>query len=98
MTAVQRLKALAGAADVETARRKLLSDVQRSLTMTQPAVTKGDGHAKTYQASLMSIKTRAATCTTEHQIDELRNELLTMQKLRKQWLSAPKGPERPLFE
>lgn len=83
MSAVQRLQALAGAADVEAAKKKLLSDLNRAQTMVQKSVAKGDGSGKGYQAKLMALKTAIGEATTLAQIEKIRDQLNEAQASRR---------------
>lgn len=83
MTALQRLKAIAGAADVESAKKKLMSDLNRAQTMVQKSVAKGDGSGKGYQAKLMALKTAIGEATTMAQIDKIRDQLNEAQATRR---------------
>lgn len=83
MTAVQRLMALAGAADVEAAKSKLLSDLSRAQTMVQQSVAKGDATAKQYQATLMKLRASINECTTMAQVQKVRDQLNEAQASRR---------------
>jgi hypothetical protein len=87
--AIKQFVLASTAPDVDSAKRKLMADCQRAITMVQPAVNKGDGMARTYHAALLSVKLRAADCTKMSQVTELQNELVTVQKSRRKWLSTP---------
>lgn len=83
MSAVQRLQALAAASDVEAAKKKLLSDLNRAQTMVQKSVAKGDGSGKGYQAKLMALKTAIGEATTMAQIEKIRDQLNEAQASRR---------------
>lgn len=83
MTAIQRLQALAGAADVEAAKKKLLSDIQRAMTMVQKSVANGDGSGKGYQAKLQALKSALAEATTVSQVQKIRDQLNEAQASRR---------------
>lgn len=83
MTAIKRLMALAGAADVEIAKRKLLADISRAMTMTQTSVSKGDATAKQYQASLQKLRSALNECTTMAQVQKVRDQLNEAQASRR---------------
>lgn len=78
-----RLMAVAAAADVEAAKKKLLSDLNRAQTMIQKSVAKGDGSGKGYQAKLMALKTAIGEATTTAQIDKIRDQLNEAQASRR---------------
>lgn len=83
MTAIHRLRALASAADVEAAKKKLLSDLSRAQTMVQQSVSKGDATAKQYQATLMKLRSAINECTTLAQVQKVRDQLNEAQASRR---------------
>jgi hypothetical protein len=83
MKALQRLMAVAGAADVEAAKKKLLADISRAMTMTQTSVSKGDATAKQYQATLQKLRAAVGECRTVSQVQKVRDELNAAQASRR---------------
>lgn len=83
MTAIQRLMALASAADVEAAKTKLNADISRAMNMVQKSVSNGDGSGKEYQATLMSLRTQLRDCTTMAQVQKVRDQLNEAQASRR---------------
>lgn len=83
MTAIQRLMALAGAADVDVAKTKLNADISRAMNMVQKSVSNGDGSGKEYQAKLMALRTQLRDCTTMSQVQKVRDQLNEAQSSRR---------------
>lgn len=81
--ALQRLMAVAGVAEVNAAKRKLLADIQRSASMMQKSVAKGDGSGKGYQAKLQALKLAVSECTTVAEVQKIRDQLNATQATRR---------------
>jgi hypothetical protein len=83
MTALQRLMAIASAADVEKAKTKLNADISRAMNMVQKSVANGDGSGKEYQATLMDLRTKLRDCRTMDEVHGIRDQLNEAQASRR---------------
>lgn len=82
-TPIFRLKVMAGVAEMQSCRVKLIADLQRAITMIAPATSLGDADARAYQAKLVSLKTRAGEATKQSELDSLCDEFCTLKKTRR---------------